>query len=132
MGNLWFSSSLFCTEFLCLKSQWHFCNPPRTSVPSSTLSLNISEWIPCPSDHSNACMYVGVLDWVCGSGGGLVALVMSDSVQPMDHSLCQVPLSMGFSLQEYYSGVAIPLPRDIHWPTTCLLRVSCIGRRFYH
>ena len=54
--TLWFSSSLFYTEFLCLKSQWHFCNPLPPLYYHLHLSLKRSEWIPCPNDMSNACM----------------------------------------------------------------------------
>ena len=36
---------------------------------------------------------------------------MSDSLQPLDYN--QAPLSMGFSRQEYWSGLPIPLPGDL-------------------
>ena len=39
---------------------------------------------------------------------------MSDS-DPMDCS-CQAPLSMGFSRQEYWSGLLCPPPRDLPNP----------------
>ena len=29
---------------------------------------------------------------------------------------CQAPLSMGFSRQEYWSGLSCPSPRDLHDP----------------
>ena len=42
---------------------------------------------------------------------------------------CQVPLSMGFSKQEYRSGLPFPIPGD----QTRVSYVSFIGRqRFYH
>ena len=34
---------------------------------------------------------------------------------PMDYS-CQAPLSMGFSRQEYESGLPCPPPRDLSYP----------------
>ena len=34
---------------------------------------------------------------------------------PVDHS-CQAPLSMGFSRQEYWSGLPCPSPRDLPDP----------------
>ena len=37
---------------------------------------------------------------------------MSDSCDPMDCSL-QAPLSMGFSRQEYWSGLPFPSPGDL-------------------
>ena len=47
----------------------------------------------------------------------------------------QVPLSMGFSRQKYWSGVAMPSSRGSSWPRdwTHVSYVSCIGRRvLYH
>ena len=38
----------------------------------------------------------------------------------------QAPLSMGFSRQEYWSGLPCPIPEDLSSPRVC--RVSCIGR----
>ena len=38
---------------------------------------------------------------------------MSDSCDPMD---CQAPLSMGFSRQEYWSGLPLLSPGDIPDP----------------
>ena len=31
----------------------------------------------------------------------------------MDYIACQAPLSMGFSRQEYWSGLPLPLPEDL-------------------
>ena len=33
---------------------------------------------------------------------------------PMDYIACQAPLSMGFSRQEYWSGLPCPPPGDLH------------------
>ena len=46
----------------------------------------------------------------------------------------QAPLSMGFSRQEYWSGLPCPPPGDLPHPGTKLVsRVSCTGRWiFYH
>ena len=41
-----------------------------------------------------------------------VASVVSDSVTPWTVAL-QAPLSMGFSRQEYWSGLPFPLPGDL-------------------
>ena len=43
--------------------------------------------------------------------------------------LCQVPLSMGFSKQEYWSGVPFPSPGI--FPTQASNLVSCISDRFF-
>ena len=42
----------------------------------------------------------------------------------------QVPLSMGFSWQEYWSGLPFPTPEESSWPRdgTHISCVSCIGR----
>ena len=41
---------------------------------------------------------------------------MSDSFDPMDYIAHQVPLSMGFSRQEYWSGLPFPSPGDLPDP----------------
>ena len=40
----------------------------------------------------------------------------------------QAPLSMGFSRQEYWSGLPFPSPGDLPHSQTCLSCISCIGR----
>ena len=42
--------------------------------------------------------------------------VTSDSFDPMDYIAHQVPLSMGFSRQEYWSGLPFPSPGDLPDP----------------
>ena len=51
----------------------------------------------------------------CG-GGGFVAKSCLTVVTPWTVS-CQVPLSMGFSRQEYWSGLPFPSPSFL--PKTC-------------
>ena len=41
---------------------------------------------------------------------------MSDSLQPQRNSLCRVPLSIKFSRQEYWSGLAFLSPGDLPDP----------------
>ena len=41
---------------------------------------------------------------------------------------CQIPLSMEFSRQEYWSGLPFPPPGESFWPSD-RTRVSCIGRQ---
>ena len=43
--------------------------------------------------------------------------VVSDSVTPRTVA-CRVPLSMGFSRQEYWSGAPVPSPGDLPEPGT--------------
>ena len=55
---------------------------------------------------------------------------MSDSATPW--AACQAPLSMGFSRQEYWSGVPCPSPGESPWPRDRMY-ASCLGRRIlYH
>ena len=51
---------------------------------------------------------------LCGGGGGLVTV--SDSCDPMDCSLPGSSQSMGFSRQEYWSGLPFPSPGDLPNP----------------
>ena len=44
-----------------------------------------------------------------------VCSVVSDSCNPVD-TACQTPLSMGFSRQEYWSGLLCPPPGDLPHP----------------
>ena len=54
--------------------------------------------------------------------------VMSDSATPQTVAH-QAPLSMGFSRQEYWSGVLCPPPGDLsHQGLSLISYVSCIGR----
>ena len=48
-------------------------------------------------------------------GGGLVAKSCLTLVIPWTIA-CQAPLSMGFSRQEYWSGLLFPSPRDLPNP----------------
>ena len=50
-----------------------------------------------------------------GGGGGLVAKLCPTLVIPWTVA-CQAPLSMGFSRQEYWSGLPFPSPRDLPDP----------------
>ena len=43
-------------------------------------------------------------------------LVVSDSLRPLDCSLDQAPLSIGFSRQEYWNGLPFPFPGDFPDP----------------
>ena len=51
----------------------------------------------------------------CG-GGGLVAKLCRTPVSPWTHGARQAPLSMGFSRQEYWSGLPFPSPGDLPDP----------------
>ena len=59
-------------------------------------------------------MWLWPLVYQCGGGGGgdLVAKSCPTLVTPWTVA-CQVPLSMGFSRQEYWSGLPFPSPGDL-------------------
>ena len=56
------------------------------------------------------CVYVSIY-----GGGGLVAKSCLTLATPWTVA-CQAPLSMGFSRQEYWSGLPFPSPRDLPDP----------------
>ena len=51
----------------------------------------------------------------CGGGGGLVTKLCPTLAIPWTVA-CQAPLSMGFSRQEYWSGLPSPSPGDLPGP----------------
>ena len=59
-----------------------------------------------------------------------VTSVMANSLQPYGpNGACQAPLSVGFSRQEYWSGLPCPPPGDLPNPgTEPASHVSCIGK----
>ena len=42
----------------------------------------------------------------------------------------QAPPSMGFSRQEYWSGVPLPSPKS--WPSACLISAHWLGKEITH
>ena len=61
--------------------------------------------------HSRICSY----DLQGGGGGGLVAK-LGPTFATSWTVACQAPLSMGFSRQEYWSGLPFPSPGDLPDP----------------
>ena len=53
-----------------------------------------------------------ILITVCGGGGGLVTKSCLTLATPWT-AACQAPLSMGFSRQEYWSGLPFPSPKTV-------------------
>ena len=69
-----------------------------------------------------------VYPWLCVQ----VASVVSDSLGPLDCSP-QAPLCMGFSRQEYWSGLPCPPPGDLLDPEIKLMSyVSCTGQQVHY
>ena len=78
-------------------------------------------------------IYVCVCVCVCVGGcgyGGLVAKLCSTLVTPWTVAF-QAPLSVGFSRQEYWSGLPFSSPGDLPNPGIKSNPVSCIAGRFF-
>ena len=60
-------------------------------------------------------MHSGVSLPVSGGGGGLVAKLCLTRATPWTVAY-QAPLFMGFSRQEYWSGLPFPSPGDLPYP----------------
>ena len=58
---------------------------------------------------------IKVVSSACGAGGGLVAKSCLTIATPWTVA-CQALLSMGFSRQEYWSGLPFPSPGDLPNP----------------
>ena len=59
-----------------------------------------------------------------------VTSVVSDTSWPLQTVAHQAPLSMGFSRQEYWSGLPCPPPGESSWPRD-QTQVSCIAGGFF-
>ena len=56
--------------------------------------------------------------------------IVSDSLQHWKTVACQIPLSMEFSRQEYWSGLPYPSPEDLLSPRI-LIQASCTAGRSF-
>ena len=112
------SERLHCTLFLVIMNNaaLHIC-------VQVFVQWYVSDFLGCVRRSEIAGLYV-----VCAQS----ASVMSDSWRPHGLSSPQT-LSMGFSRQEYWSGLPCPLPGDLPDPCRDLTHVSyyvsCIGRQ---
>ena len=68
-----------------------------------------------PGGQSLENLHYPVKTQVLTGGGGLVAKLCSTVVTPWT-AACQAPLSMGFSRQEYCSGLPFPFPGHLSEP----------------
>ena len=59
--------------------------------------------------------YMSICIYIYGGGGGLVTKLCPTLAIPWTVA-CQAPLSMGFSRQEYWSGLPFPSPGDLPDP----------------
>ena len=76
-------------------------------------------------------MYVEYRHTAVSGGGGLVVKSCLILVTPWTVA-CQAPLSMGFSRQEYWSGLPFPSPGGLPNPDTGIKPVSpALAGRFF-
>ena len=83
-----------------------------------------------PSQCSRSRKRRGQTDWRRGLSAS--SLLCPTLCNPMDYVACQAPLSMGFSRQEYWSGLPFPSPGDLpDLGITLLSCVSCTADGFF-
>ena len=70
------------------------------------------EWTECWNDGMDKLLYVS---YNIGGGGDLVSKSCLTLVTPWT-AACQTPLSMGFSRQEYWTGLPFPSPGNLPDP----------------
>ena len=110
------------------------CQASLSITNSRSLLKLMSIELVMPSSHLILCHPLLLLPSIFPSirvwRNCLVAKSCLTLCNPMDGSSRQPPLSMGFSRQEYWSGLPFPSPGDL--PNLGIEpRVSCIaGRRF--
>ena len=63
-------------------------------------------------------------------GESISRSIVADSLQPCKTVACQIPLSMEFSRQEYWSGLPYPSPEDLLSPRI-LIQASCTAGRSF-
>ena len=86
------------------------CFPVETPLPAQRYTL-LEE---CSLIQKPSIMSLYVYTYVCTSVCSVTSVV-SDSATSWT-SVCQALLSMGFSWQEYWSGLPCPLPGDLPNP----------------
>ena len=93
---------------------------------SSILSSTSGVYLPLAACPAGTTVNASKIDLLCSlkphissrtsyCGGGLVTKSCPTLAIPWT-AACQAPLSMGFSRQEYWSGLPFPSPRDLPDP----------------
>ena len=121
------AASLLTTALYCL---------PRCLVHNHRESSISSCWGSNDTSNTrNSCYYDCAKHFICFISFNLPAREVAQSVptpcDPMDYIAYQVPLSMGFSRQEYWSGLPFPSPRDLPYPGFEPNLPHC-GQMLYH
>ena len=105
-----------CFSSVNLSSSFSACHHVQSSNLSSTSGpvLTLNHFYFCWGFHSE-----------------LSRFIMSDSFQPKELQPANVPLSMGFSRQEYWSSLPWPPPGDLPDPGVKPTSLTALAGRFF-
>ena len=91
----------------------------RLVKPSWRAGLGLDSlmgWAVCRGISRGGCGLRMSLGSLSSDGWGCAACLLSHQLCPTLCNPCQAPLSMGFSRQEYWSGLPFPSPGDLPNP----------------
>ena len=93
----------------------------QCSCPVGCLRLDRGRRWECPGDRdeqiAKSCFITAAVGiWSVTQSLCSVTQLCLTPCDPMDYIACQAPLSMGFSSQEYWSGLPLPPPEDLPDP----------------
>ena len=98
----------------------NLANPTSKNLPWRFITVNMKQHTPMTA-HCNMCACARLLS----------RSVVSDSLFPTPWSAAhQAPLSVGFSRQDYWSGLPFPLPGDLSDPGIEPMFPTLAGRFF--
>ena len=102
-------------QFCPFSPNWRFSPPDSTLCCDRTLKI------------SDLLLLISRVDFVCMCAQSLSHVQLFETLWTI---ACQVPLYMGFTRQEYWSGLPFPLPGDLSDPgiEPTPPTSSCIGK----
>ena len=92
---------------ICVMKRWYLLWPYYKVTWRWNNAIIYSSALEIVSAHVLSCIWLFVNPWTVAR---------------------QAPLSMGFSRQEYWSGLPFPSSGDLPHSETCLSCISCVGR----
>ena len=128
------------------------CDPVDCSSPGSSvhgiLQARILEWVAIPSSRGSSWRLLCLLHWQVGTlplappGKPTTFLTVTVTVKSLSRVRLfatpwtvayQAPLCMGFSRQEYWSGLPFPSPRDLPATNSYQSQNKCLkkGKKCY-
>ena len=116
--SVFFSSFHMLSDTFSLSYSFHRVVPQESFLKLSFHHQNSHFW------QSHTLCDITILLYSC------CCLVMSNSFATPWTVFLQVPLSMGFSRQEYWSGLPLPYSGDLSAPRI-KLNISCLTGQFY-